>query len=96
MSSLHRLRYEGVNAADIRGAADEPRAYLRSNIEKGGTLIVIGEIPYQSTLLHERAAIDALAKLAGLDLHLLETAPSPFQTRLMHHVVSCGLSVILA
>jgi len=95
ISAMHRLRYEGVVAAELCGAATEPRAYLRSNIGKGGTLIVIGEIPYQSTLRHEREAIDAMAKLAGLELHLAEMAPSPFQSRLMNHVQSCGLSVVL-
>ena len=95
-SSLHRLTYEGVTSADLCGAPREPRAYLRENIAKGGTLIVVGEIPYQSTLLHERQAIDALAKLAGLELHLKETAPRPYQTRLMEHVLNCGHSVILA
>ena len=82
--------------ADLLGAPSEPRAYLRDNAAKGGTLIVIGEIPYQSTLLHEREAINAIAKLAGLELHLAETQPKPFQTRLMNHVASCGLSIVLA
>jgi hypothetical protein len=95
-ASLQRLTYLGVTAADLPGAASEPRAYLRENAGKGGTLIVIGEIPYQSTLLHERLAINAIAKLAGLELHLAETQPKPFQTRLMDHVISCGLSIIVA
>jgi len=95
-ASLHRLTYVGVTAADFYGAPSEPRAYLRTNIAKGGTLIVIGEIPYQPTLLHERRAIDAIAKLAGLELHLAETAPSPYKTRLMSHIEYCGMSVVLA
>jgi hypothetical protein len=84
-----------VTAADFYGAPGEPRAYLRENAAKGGTLVVIGEIPYQSTLLHERKAIDAIARLAGLDLHLVETAPRPFQTRLMAHYLVCGMSMLL-
>jgi hypothetical protein len=95
-ASLHRLTYVGVTAAELYGAPSEPRAYLRENIAKGGTLIVIGEIPYQATLLHERRAIDAIAKLAGLELHLAETVPSPYKTRLMDHVSFCGHSIILA
>jgi hypothetical protein len=95
-SSLHRLSYSGVTDAEFHGAASEPRAYLRSNIAKGGTLIVVGEIPYQSSLLHERRAVDAIAKLAGLDLHLAETAPKPFQTRLMQHLLVCGASLVVA
>ena len=95
-AALQRLAYSGVTGADLLGAPSERRAYLRHNAAKGGTLIVIGEIPYQATLLHERQAIDAIAKLAGLDLHLAETRPKPFQTRLMNHLVDCGLSIIVA
>ena len=96
-SSLHKLTYSGVTVAEFCGASKEAREYLRTNISKGGSLIVIGEIPYQSSLLHERRAIDAIAKLAGLDLHLAETAPAPYRTRLMDHVMSpCGHSIIVA
>jgi hypothetical protein len=95
-ASLHRLTYAGVTAADFCGAHGEARAYLSKNVAKGGTLIIIGEIPYQSSLLHERAAIDAIAKLAGLDLHLAETAPKPYQDRLMGHLTFCGASIIVA
>jgi hypothetical protein len=95
-ASLQRLTYPGVTAADLLGAASEPRAYLRENVAKGGTLVVIGEIPYQATLLHERRAVDATAKLAGLEFHLAETGPKPYQTRLMNHVAFCTGSVILA
>ena len=96
LAGLQRLSYTGVTGAELCGASSEPRAYLRANIAKGGTLIVIGEIPYQSTLLHERQAIGALAKLAGLEFHLAETAPSPYKTRLMSHIDYCGHSIILA
>lgn len=95
-ASLQRLTYSGVTGADLLGAPSEQRSYLRQNAAKGGTLIVIGEIPYQATLLHERQAIDAIAKLAGLELHLADTQPKPYQTRLMDHVTNCGLSIILA
>jgi hypothetical protein len=94
-ASLQRLSFAGVTGAEFCGASREPREYLRANISKGGSLIVIGEIPYQSTLLHERKAIDAIAKLAGLDFHLAETAPSPYRTRLMDHVTNCGHSIVL-
>jgi len=95
IASMQRLTYAGVTAADLCGAASEPRAYLRANISKGGTLIILGEIPYQASLLHERRAIDAIAKLAGLEFHLRETVPAPYQTRLMHHVDNCGISLIM-
>jgi hypothetical protein len=95
-ASLQRLTYSGVTSADLLGASSEPRAYLRENVAKGGTLIVIGEIPYQPTLLHERQAINAIAKLAGLEFHLAETRPKPYQTRLMDHTEACTGAVILA
>jgi len=96
IASLHKLTYSDVAAADFCGASKESREYLRANISKGGSLIIIGEIPYQSSLLHERMAIGSLAKLAGLDLHLAETAPSPYRTRLMNHIGGfCGHSIIV-
>ena len=95
-AAMHRLTYSGVTGAEFNGAAKAPREYLRANISKGGTLIVLGEIPYQPTLLHERRAIDALAKLAGLELHLAATDPTPHKSRLMGHTADCGMSTILA
>ena len=95
-ASLQRLTYSRVTGADLLGASSESRAYLGENAAKGGTLIVIGEIPYQATLLHERRAIDAISKLAGLEFHLAETASKPYRTRLMSHVDFCTGAVILA
>jgi len=69
---------------------------LKANISKGGSLIILGELPYHSSLAHERKAIDALAQLAGLDYHLLATAPAPKSTRAMGHVSPCYNSVVLA
>ena len=96
VAAMHRLSYTGVTGAEFGGASGKPREYLRANIAKGGSLIILGEIPYQSTLLHERRAIDALAKLAGLDFHLVATDPAPHRTRLMAHIADCGSSIILA
>ena len=96
VAAMHRLTYTGVTGAEFCGASSKPREYLRANIAKGGSLIILGEIPYQSTLLHERRAIDALAKLAGLELHLVAIDPAPHKSRLMNHVIKCGHSVILA
>jgi hypothetical protein len=95
-ASLQKLTYARVTAADLCGASQQSREYLRTNISKGGSLIVIGEIPYQPSLLHERMAIDSLAKLAGLDLHLAKTAPFPSRTRLMDHIPpNCGHSIVV-
>jgi hypothetical protein len=97
VARVHRLTYLGVTAAEFCGCSKESREYLRANISKGGTLIILGEIPYQSTLLHERQAVSALAKLAGLDLHLLITAPAASSGRLMDHITNpCAHSIILA
>jgi hypothetical protein len=95
VASMHRLTYTGVTAAEFCGAALNPREYLRANAAGGGSLIILGEIPYQSTLLHERRAIDALAKLAGLDLHLAAIDPEPHKSRLMGHKTDCGNSIVL-
>jgi len=97
VAAMHRLTYTGVSEADFHGLSNEPKEYLRANISKGGTLIIMGEIPYHATILHERQAIDALAKLAGLNLHLTAAAPAPPVTRLMEHVGPfCTHSIILA
>jgi hypothetical protein len=96
VAGRHRLKYARVAAAEFCGARKEPKAYLSANIAKGGTLIIMGEIPYQPSLLHERRAIDSLAKLAGLDLQLATTEPEPHKSRLMLHTINCGHSIILA
>jgi hypothetical protein len=97
VAGMHRLTYTGVSEADFRGLSNEPKEYLRTNISKGGTLVIMGEIPYHATLLHERQAMDALAKLAGLNLHLMAVAPAPPPTRLMLHTGPlCIHSIILA
>jgi hypothetical protein len=97
VAGMHRLSYAGVTGAEFCGAAKEPKEYLRANIVKGGSLIVMGETPYQSSLLHERQAVSALAKLAGLDLHLLATTPTARRTHVMNHTGQlCINSVILA
>ena len=95
VTNTQRLTYEGVKAAHFHGIAKPQQEYLNANIAKGGTLIVLGEVPYQSSLLHERRAVDALAKLAGLDLHLLHTGPVTSVARVTGHREPCGFSTIL-
>jgi hypothetical protein len=92
----HRLTYMRVTGAEFCGVSREAREYLNANISKGGTLIILGELPYHSSLAHERKAIDALANLAGLDYHLLATAPAPKSSRVMGHVNPCLNSIVLA
>jgi len=96
VAGMQRLIYSGVTGVEFCGASPEPTEYLGSSAHKGGTLIIEGEIPYQSTLLHERLAIDALAKLAGLNLHLMASAPIAGKTRLMGHFKPCLNSIIVA
>ncbi len=95
-ANLHRLTYSGVKSAQFHGISKPQQEYLKANVNKGGSLIIIGEIPYQSTLLHERRAIDAMASLAGLDLHLLSVAPVTSSARVTGHVKACGFSTVLA
>jgi hypothetical protein len=94
-ASMHRITYSGVIAAEFCGAPKEAKEYLKANSARGGTLILMGETPFHPTLLHERQAVDALAKLAGLDLHLMVSAPTPRPSRIMHHTAFCGLSAVV-
>ncbi len=95
VSTSHRLTYEGVTGAEFCGASAEAKEYLKANISKGGTLIIVGEIPYQSSLLHEREAVSSLAKLAGLDLHLAAVTPPVSRARVTGHLIACGFSVVM-
>jgi hypothetical protein len=96
VSVMQRLSYQGVAGAEFCGASSEAKDYLDANVARGGTIIIEGEVPYQASLGHERQAVDAVSKLAGLDFHLTESAPRPHQTRLMNHVEYCTGAVILA
>lgn len=95
IAAMHKLTYESVTGAEFYGAEENPRSYLRENAGRGGSLVILGEVSYQSTLLHERRAIEALAQLAGLDLHLADTTPQPHRIRLMDHVINCGHSIVV-
>lgn len=97
VSCMHRLTYRGVTDAEFNGIATAQKEYLHTHAAGGGTLIVMGEIPYQPTLHHERMAIESLAKLAGLDLHYVGTAnPRPAPGRLMMQRNNpCGCTIII-
>ena len=96
VASLSRITYERVTGIAFDGAATEAQDYLAANSARGGSLVIVGEIPYQPTLLHERQAVDAMAKLAGLNLHYTSTAPMTGKSRLMSsHVLVCGVPVVL-
>lgn len=91
----HRLTYRGVTGVEFLGASSEAKQYLDANISKGGTLVIVGEIPYQPSLVHERAAIASLAKLAGLDLHLASVTPQASRVRGTGHLFPCAFSIVL-
>ena len=93
---MQRLTYTGVTEAEFSGAPKDAKEYLKANLGKGGTLLIVGEIYYQSSLQHERRAIEALAKLAGLDLHLISMNQTPGRTRLMGHTLPCYSSIVVA
>jgi hypothetical protein len=96
IARTHRLTFKGVTHAEFCGVAKEHIEYLRSNISQGGSLLIQGEVPYHSSLLHEREAVSSLAKLAGLDLHLMTTVPTARRTNVMNHIASpCVGSILL-
>jgi hypothetical protein len=95
VTNTQKLTYEGVKAAYFHGISKPQQQYLKANIAKGGTLIVIGEIPYQASLLHERQAVDAMARLAGLNLHLLSAEPVTSAIRITGHKFPCSFSSMI-
>jgi hypothetical protein len=95
-AALHKLTYESVVGADFYGAGTNQRAFLREHAPEGGSLIILGEVPYRPTLAHERKAIDAIAALAGLDLYLADTTVHTLKAQLMMHSGGdCGHSIIV-
>jgi len=95
ISITQRLTYTNVVGAEFWGARKEPKEYLSSNITKGGTLIIEGEVPYQASLLHERQALEALGSLAGLDIHFMSSAPPAPRASVMGHIKPCLHSIIV-
>lgn len=101
VSSLQTLSFVGVDAAALFGAPARVQALLPSPWSGKGTLIFEDEIPYIPSLTHERAAIDAMAGLAGLDLVLNYPLPArhipskgPLQP-MVHTTSTCGHSLIV-
>jgi hypothetical protein len=95
ITTVQRVSYAAVNVGELRGVSPEQSEYFKTSLSNGGTLIVEGETPYRSSLLHERHAIDALAKLAGLNLHLTINAPIAGRTRLQGKEDPCYNSIIV-
>jgi hypothetical protein len=99
ISSLQTLSYLGVTGIALCGVPASVLALLPPP-GTSGSLIFEGEVPYISTLRHERAAYDALAALAGLDLALDFPLPNripPAGSNLpkLHTVATCTSSLII-
>ena len=90
-----RLTFDGVTAVEFGGAPRAAKDYLAANVSKGGTLIILGEIYFQPSMRHEKKAIESLANLAGLDLHLITMAPPSGKSQLTSHALPCLHSMIV-
>lgn len=103
VSSLQTLSFKGVKAVELCGAPVKVQGLLPAPWSGVGSLIFEGEIPYVPTLQHERAAISAMANLAGLDLALdyplpsssSAQPPSPVLQPMMRTGGNCGNALIL-
>jgi hypothetical protein len=100
ISSMQTLRFSGVTGVALLGAPANVQALL-TPWKGNGTLIFEDEIPYIPTLQHERAAITAIANLAGLDLALdypmekrLQAAPLA-PAPMTHTGGFCGFATIM-
>lgn len=76
ISSIQTLSFQGVTFVELCGAPGAMQSLLPDPYTGVGTLIFEGEVPYIPSLQHERAAITAIATLAGLDLLLEHPLPS--------------------
>jgi hypothetical protein len=75
VSALQTLVFNNVTSVELCGAPAKLQELL-SSWTGTGSLVFEGEVPYIPTLQHERAAVAALASLAGLDLALDYPLPS--------------------
>jgi hypothetical protein len=76
ISSIQTLSFQGVTSVELCGAPGTVQGLMPNPYTGVGTLILEGEVPYIPSLQHERAAITAMANLAGLDLLLEHPLPS--------------------
>ena len=102
VSSLQTLTFHNIKTVQLAGAPAKVQQLLPNPWNGSGTLIFEGEVPYIPTLQHERAGINAMANLAGLDLTLnyplpssSSAAPTPVLRPGVHSSGSCGHSLIL-
>ena len=102
VSSTQRLSFRGVSGVQLCGAPANVQGLLPVPWDGNGSLIFEDEIQYIPTLQHERAAILAMANLAGLDLALdyplprkNAAGPSTSLRPMMHGGGYCGHAVIV-
>jgi len=102
VSGMQKLSFLNVSGAEFLAAPSDVQSLLPSPWQGTGSLIFEGEVPYMPTLQHERAAFDAMANLAGMDLALnyplppksYPGAPKTPQPR-YHTGMDCGYALIV-
>jgi hypothetical protein len=100
VSSLQTLSFTGVKSVGLLGAPARVQSLLPAPWSGQGTVIFEDEIPYIPSLQHERAAIFAVANLAGLDLAMNYPLPDRHMPAggplkpMLHSTPTCGHSVI--
>ena len=106
VSSMQTLSFHGVTGVALHGAPTSVQQLFPAPWSGSGTLIFQDEIPYMPTMQHERAAIFAMANLAGVDLVLdyplpkrpaaapAPGGPGPLRP-MMHTGPLCGHALIL-
>jgi hypothetical protein len=76
ISTIQTLSFIGVTAVTLCGAPSAVQSQIPTPYTGNGSLLFEGEVPYIPSLQHERAAINAMATLGGLDLLLEHPLPS--------------------
>jgi hypothetical protein len=80
VSTIQTLSFKGVTSVTLCGAPSSVQGLIPTPYQGNGSLLFEGEVPYIPSLQHERAAITAMATLAGLDLSLQYPLPSSAST----------------
>jgi hypothetical protein len=102
VSGMQTLSFYGVTGAELCGAPAAVQASIPTPWTGSGTLIFEGDVPYNPTMEHERAAFTAMADFAGMDFRLDFSLPpknpppqaSSLQPRI-HAVSDCGYTLIV-
>jgi hypothetical protein len=102
ISTIQTLSFIGVTSATLCGAPSSVQSLIPSPYTGSGSLLFEGEVPYIPSLQHERAAVSAMATLAGLDLALQFPLPSsgssainPIFKPRVASTASCGHGIVV-